>query len=89
MPPRLSPFIRLSFPQYYTMPIFVPPIQEKDLFKFLVENGGHWTLSSDNLGIERSIVFGTFKETRKFIEEVCDEAQRVRHHPEWANVRII
>lgn len=93
MPPRLITSIRLSQPKcrryINTMPILVPPIHEEDLSKFLVENDGHWRLSFDQLGIERGVVFATFVATRRFIEEICSEAQRMKHHPEWANVRPV
>ncbi|KAE8373376.1 hypothetical protein BDV26DRAFT_69201 [Aspergillus bertholletiae] len=52
----------------------------------LVRNGGRWTLTPDGLGIEREILFPSFKKAWAFMQLVAEAAATYRHHPEWTNV---
>jgi 4a-hydroxytetrahydrobiopterin dehydratase len=46
----------------------------------------HWTLSSDDLAINRNLVFADFAEAFGFMARVAINADKADHHPEWFNV---
>ncbi|KNG85116.1 pterin-4-alpha-carbinolamine dehydratase [Aspergillus nomiae NRRL 13137] len=54
--------------------------------RLLVRNGGLWTLTHDGLGVEREILFPSFKKAWAFMQRVAEAAAMFRHHPEWTNV---
>jgi len=46
----------------------------------------HWTLSEDDLAINRNLVFDDFAEAFGFMARVALVAEKADHHPEWFNV---
>lgn len=45
-----------------------------------------WRLRDDGLAIERSFLFADFNAAFGFMTRVALHADKVDHHPEWANV---
>lgn len=45
-----------------------------------------WALRADELAISRRFVFADFSEAFAFMTRVALLAERLDHHPEWANV---
>lgn len=45
-----------------------------------------WALRADGLAISRRFVFADFSEAFAFMTRVALLAERLDHHPEWANV---
>jgi len=46
----------------------------------------HWTLGSDGLSINRTLVFDDFAQAFGFMARVALVAEKADHHPEWFNV---
>ncbi|PUU73896.1 pterin 4 alpha carbinolamine dehydratase-domain-containing protein [Tuber borchii] len=52
-------------------------------------SGGKWSLSTTRMGIEREFKFKTFAKAMAqilFINQIADQCEVKKHHPEWANV---
>jgi 4a-hydroxytetrahydrobiopterin dehydratase len=45
-----------------------------------------WTLSPDKEEITKNFVFKNFSEAFAFMTQIALHAEKVNHHPEWANV---
>jgi 4a-hydroxytetrahydrobiopterin dehydratase len=58
------------------------------LLKPLLDSEG-WTLVADRDAIKKSFVFGDFNEAFGFMSRVALRADKVDHHPEWFNVRLL
>ncbi|MCJ1379331.1 hypothetical protein MMC17_002432 [Xylographa soralifera] len=59
--PRSAPLSRASS---NITPVLVPNTPLADLEPLLTAHGGHWALSRDGKGLERSVKFGTFRRMR-------------------------
>ncbi|KAK5125833.1 hypothetical protein LTR85_012109 [Meristemomyces frigidus] len=61
---------------------------EQDIVRAATElvDNGKWHLTEGGVGLERPFKFKTFKATWAFMNDVAEECQRQKHHPEWANV---
>lgn len=45
-----------------------------------------WTLAADGNAIKRSFTFRNFSEAFAFMTRVAMAAEKLDHHPDWANV---
>ena len=63
----------------------LPPSEVSELIKALPK----WKASSDETSISRAIKFESFSEAWGFMSRVALRAEKLNHHPEWKNVRLI
>lgn len=46
----------------------------------------HWNEVIGRDAIERTFVFGDFKQAFEFMTRVAEKAEAINHHPEWLNI---
>ena len=63
----------------------IPRLSDAEIAALLAELP-EWTLRADGLAIVRTFRFGDFSEAFGFMARVALVAEKLDHHPEWANV---
>jgi 4a-hydroxytetrahydrobiopterin dehydratase len=63
----------------------LPPLEVSELLKTLPK----WKTSGDETSISRAIKFESFSEAWGFMSRVALRAEKLNHHPEWKNVRLV
>ncbi|KWV92538.1 4a-hydroxytetrahydrobiopterin dehydratase [Erythrobacter sp. AP23] len=63
----------------------MPELSSAQLDEILLLNAG-WQLSEDKRKIHTKLRFEDFAKAWGFMTEIAIEAEKINHHPEWANV---